>query len=161
MYKRQDKTFEYKGKQNIARPQGQYKVNDGAPIRAMQTVEIARTDTIEQDSDTPSNKELTVRVAEIGEKVHTVDTKINERLKVFETTMQKSFIEQVTRMEGRFKEHISRCEKQTQDVAKKVDSLEVRIQTDATETQRQVNRLDASIVETRSNICLLYTSRCV
>ena len=66
--------------------------------------------------------------------------------------MQKSFIEQVTRMEGRFKDHISRCEKQTQQVAKKVDSLEIKIQADATETQRQVNRLDASIVETRSNI---------
>ena len=78
--------------------------------------------------------------------------KINERFKVFETTMQKSFIEQVTRMEGRFKDHISRCDKQTQEVAKKVDSLEIKIQADATETQRQVNRLDASIVETRSNI---------
>ena len=99
-----------------------------------------------------SNKELTAKVAEIGEKVHTVDMKINERFKVFETTMQKSFIEQVTRMEGRFKEHISRCEKQTADVAKKIDSLEIKIQADATETQRQVNRLDASIVETRSNI---------
>ena len=66
--------------------------------------------------------------------------------------MQKSFIEQVTRMEGRFKEHISRYEKQTAEVAKKVDTLEVRIQGDATETQRQVSRLDASIVETRSNI---------
>ena len=50
------------------------------------------------------------------------------------------------------KEHISRCEKQTHEVAKKVDSLEIKIQADATETQRQVNRLDASIVETRSNI---------
>ena len=55
-------------------------------------------------------------------------------------------------MEGRFKEHISRCEKQTADVAKKVDSLEVKIQADVTETQRRVDRLDASIVETRSNI---------
>ena len=52
-----DKTFEYKGKQNIGRPKGQYKGNDGAPIRAMQTVEIARKDTIEQDSDTSSNKD--------------------------------------------------------------------------------------------------------
>ena len=55
-------------------------------------------------------------------------------------------------MEGRFKEHIGRCEKQTAEVAKKVDTLEVRIQADATETQRHVDRLDASIVETRSNI---------
>ena len=89
--------------------------------------------------------------------MHTVETKINERFKVFETTMQKSFIEQVTRMEGRFKEHISRCEKQTTDVAKKVDSLEVKIQTDVTETQRRVDTLDASIVETRSNIAVSYT----
>ena len=37
-------------------------------------------------------------------------------------------------------------------MAKKVDTLEVRIQGDATETQRRVDRLDASIVETRSNI---------
>ena len=43
-----------------------------------------------------SNKQLTARVADIAEKVNTVDTKINERVKVFETTMQKSFIEQVT-----------------------------------------------------------------
>ena len=84
--------------------------------------------------------------------MHTVETKINERFKVFETTIQKSFIEQVTRMEGRFQEHISRCEKQTADVAKKVDSLEVRIQADVMETQRRVDKLDASIVETRSNI---------
>ena len=99
-----------------------------------------------------SNKELTAKVTEVGEKVHTVETKINERFKVFETTMQKSFNEQVTRMEGRFKEHIIRCEKQTADVAKKVDSLVIKIQANATETQRQVSRLDASIVETRSNI---------
>ena len=44
-----------------------------------------------------SVQELTAKVTEIGEKVDTVDTKINERFKVFETTMQKSFIEQVTR----------------------------------------------------------------
>ena len=34
-----------------------YKGNDGAPIRAIQTVEIARSDTIEQDSDTQSIKD--------------------------------------------------------------------------------------------------------
>ena len=50
--------------------------------------------------------------------------------------MQKSFIEQDSRMEGRFKEHIGRCEKQTADIAKKVDTLEVRIKADATKTQR-------------------------
>ena len=55
-------------------------------------------------------------------------------------------------MEGRFKEHISRCKKQTQDVSRKVESLEVKIHADATETQRRVDKLDASIVETRSNI---------
>ena len=55
-------------------------------------------------------------------------------------------------MEGRFKEHISRCEKQTLEVSKKVESLEVKIHADVTETQRRVDRLDASIVETRSNI---------
>ena len=60
--------------------------------------------------------------------------------------------DRVTRMEGRFKEHIGRCEKQTAEVAKKVDTLEVRIQADVTETQRRVDRLDTSIVETRSNI---------
>ena len=90
---------------------------------------------------------------------------IRDRFKVFETTMHKSFIEQITRMEGRFKERISRCEKQTQEVSKKVESLEVKIHADVTETQRRVDKLDASIVETRSNIdsnnCLLYTSRCV
>ena len=97
-------------------------------------------------------KSLDSKVTDVGEKIHTVETRINERYKVFETTMHKSFIEQVARMEGRFKEHIGRCEKQTADVAKKVDTLEVRIKADATETQRQVTRLDASIVETRSNI---------
>ena len=99
-----------------------------------------------------SNKELTARVAEIGKKVNTVDTKINERFKVFETTMQKSLIEQVTRMEGRFKDHITRCEKQTLEFSKKMESLEVKIHADVTETQRRVDKLDASIVETRSNI---------
>ena len=113
-----------------------------------------------------SNKELTAEVAEIGEKVHTVDTKINERFKVFETTMQKTFIEQVTRMEGRFKEHISRCEKQTADVAKNVASLEIKIQADATETQRQVNRpvsyTHLSVIDSSSrsgwNVKILYTT---
>ena len=47
-----DKTFEYKGKQNIGRPKRQYKGNDGAPIRAIQTVEIARSDTVEPVSYT-------------------------------------------------------------------------------------------------------------
>ena len=60
--------------------------------------------------------------------------------------------DRISRMEGRFKEHISKCEKQTADVAKKVDNLEVRIQTDVSETQRQVARLDASIVEVRSDV---------
>ena len=97
-------------------------------------------------------KSLDSKISEVGEKIHTVETKIIEGFKVFQTTMHKSFIEQVTRMEGRFKEHIGRCEKQTADVAKKVDSLEVRIQTDVSETQRQVARLDASIVEVRSDV---------
>ena len=67
-------------------------------------------------------KNLDAKVTEVGERVHTVETKINVRFKVFETTMQKSFIEQVTRMEGRLKKHIGRCEKQTAEVAKKVDT---------------------------------------
>ena len=103
--------------------------------------EIRQTDT-----------KIAAKITEVGEKFHTVQTKINERFKVFVTTMHKSFIEQISRMEGRFKEHISKCEKQTADVAKKVDNLEVRIQTDVSETQRQVARLDASIVETCSDI---------
>ena len=52
-----NKTFEYKGKPNVGRPKGQGKGNDGAPIRAIQTVEIAKADTTAKDSDTQSTKD--------------------------------------------------------------------------------------------------------
>ena len=42
---------------SIGRPKGQYKGNDGAPMRAIQTVEIARSDTVAQDNDTQSSKD--------------------------------------------------------------------------------------------------------
>ena len=73
-------------------------------------LELKRELTAKIEETVKSNTELTAKidesvkgsdskVTEVGEQVHTVETKINERFKVFETTMQKSFIEQVSRMD--------------------------------------------------------------